>query len=69
MNVTSLEEMEQIVAKNQTLSWDGWTVVQSKADPAGWTKPNGAIINNVWHTQKRFVPNENGWTIPSSFVR
>lgn len=69
MNVTSLDQMEQIVSNNKTLSWDGWDVIESKPNPAAWAKPNAAYINKVWHTQNRFVPAENGWDIPAKFVR
>ena len=69
MNVTSLEKMEQIVSKNNTLSWDGWTVVESKPSAMAWMKPNAAFIKDAWYIQNRFVPTETGWTIPSKLVR
>jgi len=69
MNVTSLEQMEQIVSKNKSLNWDGWDVVESKQNPVAWMKPNAAFIKDVWYMQNRFVPTEIGWTIPSKFAR
>jgi len=69
MNVTSLEQMEQIVSNNKSLSWDGWTVVESKPSPMAWMKTNAAFINDVWYTQNRFVPTEIGWTLPNKFMR
>jgi hypothetical protein len=69
MNISSLEQMEQIVSNNKSLSWDGWTVVESKLNAAAWMKPNAAFVNNAWYTQNRFVPTEIGWSIPNKFMR
>lgn len=69
MNISSLEKMEQIVSNNKTLSWDGWTVVESKPNAMAWMKPNAAFIKDVWYTQNRFVPTEIGWSIPNKFMR
>lgn len=69
MKVTSLDTMEEIVNKNKSLFWDGWTVVSSFPSEKARTSKNGARVNGVWHIQKRFVPDENGWDIPNRFVR
>jgi hypothetical protein len=69
MNVSSLDKMEEIVTTNKSLSWDGWTVLESKADDAAWMKVNAAFINNKWHCVNRYEPNENGWTIPDRLVK
>jgi hypothetical protein len=69
MQVTSLEKMEAIVAKNKSLDWDGWTVTESQPNPIAWSKSNGVFINDSWHTQNRFEPTEQGWDIPGKFVR
>jgi hypothetical protein len=69
MNVSSLDKMEEIVTTNKSLSWDGWTVLESKTDDAAWMKVNAALINNKWHRVNRYEPNENGWTIPDRFVK
>lgn len=69
MQVTSLEKMETIVAKNRSLSWDGWTVIDTQKNFLGWNKPSGAFIRGGWHTQNRFEPTEQGWNIPGKFVR
>jgi hypothetical protein len=66
--IRSLDQMESIVTKNKTLSWDGWTVVESVYNPTAWRNKNGAIIKGKWYTQKRFVPSRNGWDIPNKFV-
>lgn len=69
MLVKSLEQMESIVAKNRTLSWDGWDVVQSFQSPTGWMQKNGAFIKGRWYTQRRFKITSNGWNIPDKIVR
>jgi hypothetical protein len=69
MNIRSLEQMEEIVAANKQLSWNGWDVIQSYYNPTAWKDSNGAFIKGKWYNQKRFVLNENGWDIPAKFVR
>lgn len=66
--VRSLEEMEKIVNRNRSLYWDGWVVVNSYPSDKGRTSKFGAYVRGVWHLQKRFVPNKNGWDIPDRFV-
>lgn len=68
MNIKSLEQMETIVAKNKSLSWDGWTVVNSYPSEKGRTSSQGAFVNNTWHLQRRFTPSQTGWEIPDKFV-
>lgn len=68
MQVKSLEQMDEIVQRNKSLSWKGWTVVEYKRDPTGWSKTNGVYKNSEWYVQKQYVPNENGWDIPLKFV-
>lgn len=68
MKITSLETMEEVVSKNKSLFWDGWTVVNSYASEKGRTSNQGAFRNGQWHLQKRFVPTTSGWDIPDKFV-
>lgn len=68
MLIKSLEQMEAIVSKNKTLSWDGWDVVQSFKDPVAWKNKNAAFIKGKWYAQKRFVLTSNGWDIPNKLV-
>jgi hypothetical protein len=69
MQITSLDQMEQIVKSNRALLWDGWTVVSSYPSDNGSTSKDGALVKGKWHIQRRFVPDENGWNIPNKFVR
>jgi hypothetical protein len=67
--VTSVEEMEKIVSRNRSLSWDGWTVLNTYPNPTAWRYTNGAYIKNKWHVQQRFEITETGWEIPNKLVR
>lgn len=69
MQVTSLEKMEQIVKKNRSLKWDGWTVVNAFPSEKGRTSKDGVYINGIWHIQRRYEANEAGWNIPDKLVR
>ena len=69
MNILSLDKMEEIVATNKFLSWDGWTVLEAKADDAAWMKTNAAFINGKWNRVNRYEPSETGWNIPDRFVK
>lgn len=68
MVIKDLEQMESIVASNKSLSWDGWTVVNSYPSEKGRTSSNGKLINTRWHLQNRYEPTRSGWNIPSKFV-
>jgi hypothetical protein len=69
MHITSLETMEQIVKNNDSLRWEGWTVISSRPTPTAWTKPEGAYSNGKWYLESRYEPDEKGWNIPNKFVR
>ena len=69
MLIKSLNEMEAIVENNNTLSWDGWTVLESDSKTDGYTNKNGAFVNGNWIVQKRYEPEANGWDIPKRLVR
>lgn len=68
MQIKSLEQMESVVNKNNSLHWDGWTVVNSYLSDKGRTSKFGAYVNGKWHLQTRFTPSKNGWDIPDKFV-
>jgi len=60
--------MEQVVAQNRYLFWDGWTVVNSYPFEKGMLLANGAFVKGKWHLQKRFEPSQTGWDIPDKFA-
>lgn len=67
--ITSLEKMEEVVAKNRFLFWDGWTVIHAFQSDKGRTSKLGAYRKGRWYIQKRFVPGKSGWNIPDNLVR
>ena len=69
MLIKSLEEMETIVDNNESLSWDGWTVLEAKKSPTAWMQSNAQFIKHEWHTVNRFDITESGWDIPSKLVK
>jgi hypothetical protein len=69
MKINSLEKMETIVENNADLHWNGWDVVEIRKAPTGWMKPDGVYMHGEWHTQRYYIINEDGWNIPSKFVR
>lgn len=68
MLINSLEQMEKIVAKNYTLSWNGWDVVQSFKDPVAWKNKNAALIKGKWYSQRTYRVGAKGWDIPDKLV-
>lgn len=69
MVIKSLEEMEAIVKSNDSLSWDGWTVLEATKSPTAWMKPEAAFIKDAWYAVKRYSPNSDGWNIPTKLVK
>ncbi len=68
MLINSLDVMEQIVDNNDALSWDGWTVVESKSSPSAWMKPEGAFLKGKWVLQNRFDLSSDGWNVPNKLA-
>lgn len=68
MLIDSLETMETIVGNNDTLSWDGWTVIESSSKKNGLLSKDGAYVNGAWIVQKRYEPDAKGWNIPKRLV-
>ncbi len=67
--ISSLEQMETIVSKNNNLSWDGWNVVEMLKSDKAFTSKYGARKDEAWHLKKIFVVSRNGWEIPDKYVR
>jgi hypothetical protein len=67
--IISLQEMEKIVSRNRSLSWDGWTVLHTYPNTVGWRDKSGVLIKGKWFTQKRYEPDSNGWSLPNKLVR
>lgn len=69
MLIQSLEKMEQIVEKDRSLYWEGWTVINSYPSKKGSTSQYGAYVKGEWHLQRRFEPTEKGWEIPEGLLK
>jgi hypothetical protein len=67
MLIDSLETVEAIVENNESLSWDGWTVIEFKQSPTAWMSKEGAFVDGKWIIRKRYEW-DNGWKIPKKFV-
>ena len=67
--INSLEQMEEIVKNNDSLSWDGWTVIENKTKENGAMSKDGAFVDGKWIVQKRYDSTASGWEIPHKFMR
>lgn len=68
MLVTTLEQMENIVKNNKSLSWDGWSVISKYRSDKARTSKYGKLINGNWYITQKFVPERSGWNIPEKFI-
>jgi hypothetical protein len=68
MLISSLEKMEEIVKKNKGFRWDGWDVIFSYPSDKARTSKFGARIKGVWHLQRVFKLDSNGWNIPRKYI-
>jgi hypothetical protein len=68
MIIKDLHQMEKIVASNNSLSWDGWNVVELVKSKDAMFKSNGSYVNGSWYLKKVFSPSRDGWSIPNKLV-
>ena len=68
MIINSLEQMETIVSKSRSLSWDGWSVIETYPSDKARSSVSGIYLNGKWHMKKIFTPSRKGWEIPSKYV-
>jgi hypothetical protein len=69
MLVTSLEEMESIVASRDDLEWDGWSVVKYTNSNNAIYSTDGVFHRGKWMKKQVFPLTENGWQLPNSIGR
>lgn len=69
MLVTSLEEMESIVASRSDLEWDGWSVVKYSNSSNAMYAPDGVYHRGKWMKKKVYPLTEEGWYLPNSIGR
>lgn len=68
MLVSSLTEMEQIVAYRPDLEWDGWDVIHYKKNDAAQFDATGSYKNGQWYKKTKYPINSDGWLIPNYMV-
>jgi hypothetical protein len=68
MLIRSLETMEDLVSKNKSLVWDGWTVISLKPVVGRTNATNVVNIKNKWYIEQRFEVSEEGWNIPDRLL-
>lgn len=71
MLITDLEQMEEIVNKNNNLSWDGWDVVFLAQDDYAEFLHEGYFDKqaNKWYRKTIYSCGSNGWEIPDSVLQ
>jgi len=69
ITVNNYEQADSIVSKNKSLRWDGWDIVQFKADASAEYDKRGVRYNNKWGFEKRYSPDREGWRVPDGFIR
>ncbi len=67
--INSLDAMEDIVAKNRNLAWDGWDVVSYSRKHTSFMNPRGRFWKGAWHEQTVYPVNERGWVIPRGLLK
>ena len=69
MLISDLDQMESIVSKSKSLSWDGWNVVELIKSASALKKTNGVYLNGSWFTKNVYSVDRDGWRIPAKYVR
>ena len=62
------ETAHNLVDAHSNLFWDGWTIVDWKANKDGLYKKNGLFRNGSWGVTRRYTPGANGWKVPTRYV-
>jgi hypothetical protein len=69
MLVTSLEDMEKIIASRDDLRWEGWDVVKYTRSDNALYKKNGAFQDGKWMQKTVFPVTSDGWHLPNTIGR
>lgn len=68
MFITDYEQAHSIVQSNKSLFWDGWNIVDWKADTLGEMSKDGMLKDGKWGMYKTYLLSENGWDVPNKYV-
>jgi len=65
----NLGQVEELSTKNESLRWEGWTLIHSKLSKIGWARTDGewSRKDHTWAIAKRYDPQPDGlYHIPKS---
>jgi len=68
MIINTIEDMDNIIASNPSLSWSGWDVVYKKQDDYATYLYTGVFENGQWHNRVVFPLTSTGWDIPEGYL-
>jgi hypothetical protein len=69
MITVDLNTAEQLAVKNDSLTWDGWTLVHHKPYKMGWARKDGEWHHTErrWYIAQRYSLQSNGlYKIPKT---
>lgn len=58
-----------VVEKNENLFWNGWDIIDWKADSLGEMSKDGMLREGKWGTYKVYALDKDGWDVPSKYAR
>ena len=64
------DEIDAFVDAQPNMKFEGWDVLVTRPNYAGWMRRDGVQIDGAWHSQKRVCPNDKGqWEFDSRDVK
>jgi hypothetical protein len=67
--IVSYEKAQELVKLNKNLYWNGWDIMEWREDSLGEMSKDGILMNGKWGLAKNYKLNEDGWDVPSKYVR
>jgi hypothetical protein len=58
-----------VVEKNENLFWNGWDIVDWKADSLGEMSKDGMLKEGKWGIYKVYPLDKDGWDVPNKYAR
>lgn len=70
MLIKNLHDMENIVASNNSLRWEGWDIINLIEDDLAEYSVDGCFdrVTGRWYKKSIYSITENGWEIPESVI-
>jgi hypothetical protein len=64
------DEIDDFVEKQPNMKFEGWDVLVTRPNHAGWMRKSGVQINGVWHVQRRVSCDSKGqWAFNDGEVK